>query len=173
MKIISSQEFLKSFPNFKLVNRELDLKRISSILCRKNNNSLLITGPRGVGVTSLIVGLQQSKENEDTSFDILSKQFFVLDVDNLFASGDSQEINKDFQQVIKNLEKTPNAVLVILDAYNFLEGAKNSGNMHFVNTLNNADKSNLFQVIMEVNDDHLNNIYRSRFSQASGFPPRL
>lgn len=159
MKIISSQEFLKSFPNFKLVNRELDLKRISSILCRKNNNSLLITGPRGVGVTSLIVGLQQSKENEDTSFDILSKQFFVLDVDNLFASGDSQEINKDFQQVIKNLEKTPNAVLVILDAYNFLEGAKNSGNMHFVNTLNNADKSKLFQVIMEVNDDHLNNIY--------------
>ena len=118
MKTIASQEFLKLFPNFKLVNRETDLERISSILCRKKNNSLLITGPRGVGVTSLLIGLQQLKEKDDTSFDILSKQFFVLDVDDLFSSGDNEQINKEFQQVIRNLEKTPNSVLVILDAYN-------------------------------------------------------
>lgn len=159
MKIISSQEFLKSFPDFKLVNRDTDLERISSILCRKNNNSLLITGPRGVGVTSLLIGLQELKQKEDTSFDILSKQFFVLDVDGLFASGDNQEINNEFQQVIRALERTPNSVLIILDAYNFLEGVKNTGNMHFVNTLNNADKSNSFQVIMEVNDDQLSSVY--------------
>lgn len=159
MKTIASQDFLKMFPNFKLVNRDIDLERISSILCRKKNNSLLITGPRGVGVTSLLVGLQQLKEKDDTSFDILSKQFFVLDVDALFSSGDNEEINKEFQSVIHNLEKTPNSVLVILDAYNFLEGARNSGNMHFINTLNNADRSNTFQVIMEVNDDQLNTVY--------------
>ena len=163
MKTIASQEFLKLFPNFKLVNRETDLERISSILCRKKNNSLLITGPRGVGVTSLLIGLQQLKEKDDTSFDILSKQFFVLDVDDLFSSGDNEQINKEFQQVIRNLEKTPNSVLVILDAYNFLEGAKNSGNLHFINTLNNADKSNLFQVIMEVNDDQLNSVYTTNY----------
>lgn len=163
MKTIASQEFLKMFPNFKLVNRETDLERISSILCRKKNNSLLITGPRGVGVTSLLVGLQQLKEKDDTSFDVLSKQFFVLDVDDLFSSGDSEQINKEFQQIINNLEKTPNSVLVILDAYNFLEGAKNSGNLHFINTLNNADKSNLFQVIMEVNDDQLNSVYTTNY----------
>lgn len=163
MKTIASQEFLKMFPNFKLVNRDTDLERISSILCRKKNNSLLITGPRGVGVTSLLIGLQQLKEKDDTSFDILSKQFFVLDVDDLFSSGDSEQINKEFQQVINNLEKTPNSVLVILDAYNFLEGAKNSGNLHFINTLNNADRSNLFQVIMEVNDDQLNSVYTTNY----------
>ena len=159
MKTIAGQDFLALFPNFRLVNREVDIERICSILCRKKNNSLLITGPRGVGVTSLLVGLQQLKEKEDTSFDILSKQFFILDVDNLFASGDGQEINNEFQQIIRNLEKTPNSVLVILDAYNFLEGARNSGNTHFINTLNNADRSNAFQVIMEVNDDQLNNVY--------------
>lgn len=163
MKTIASQDFLKMFPNFKLVNRDTDLERISSILCRKKNNSLLITGPRGVGVTSLLIGLQQLKEKDDTSFDILSKQFFVLDVDDLFSSGDNEQINKEFQQVIRNLEKTPNSVLVILDAYNFLEGAKNSGNLHFINTLNNADKSNLFQVIMEVNDDQLNSVYTTNY----------
>ena len=159
MKIISSQEFLQLFPDFKLVNRETDLERISSILCRMNNNSLLITGPRGVGVTSLLVGLQKLKEKDDTSFDILSKQFFVLDVDGLFASGDNQEINNEFQQIIRTLTKTPNAVLIILDAYNFLEGARNTGNTHFVNALNNADRSNAFQVILEVNDDQLNSVY--------------
>lgn len=159
MKLVSEQDFLKLFPNFKLVNRDEDLDRISSILCRKKNNSLLIMGPRGVGMTALVIGLLQLKEKKDTSFDILSKQFFVLDVDALFASGDGQEINNEFQQIIRNMERTPNSVLIILDAYNFYEGAQNSGNIHFVNTLNHADKPGSFQVIMTVTDDQLNNVY--------------
>lgn len=160
MKAIAGQDYLDLFPNFNLVSRENDIERISSILCRKQNNSLLISGPSGVGISSILLGLQSIKSSTNTSFDILSKQFFWLDIDNLFASGDSQQINTEFQTIIRSLEKTPNAVLVISDAYNFIEGARNTGNSHFINTINNADKSNTFQVIMEVHDDQLNSIYK-------------
>ena len=159
MKLISGQEYLARYPNFKLVNRQNDIARIMSILTRKKNNSLLLTGTRGVGVSSLIRGLLSFKNDDNASFDILSKQFFVLDIDGLYASGDNQEINKEFQQIIHSLGKTPNAVLVILDAYAFIEGAKNSGNDHFINVLNQADKSDKFQTIIEVNDDQLNAVY--------------
>ena len=160
MKLIPSSEYLYRYPNFKLINRQEDIQRITSILTRKKNNSLLLTGTRGVGVSSLIRGLLKSKEDKTASFDILAKQFFILDVDDLFASGDGNEINKEFQQIIKSLSNTPNSVLIIFDVFNFIEGAQNSGNSHFINILNNADRSDTFQIILEVNDDQLNAVYK-------------
>jgi len=160
MKLISGQDYLSQFPNFKLVSRDEDIERISAILCRKRNNSLLISGLNGVGISSILLGIQAAKNQPNTSFDIQSKQFFWLDIDGLFASGDSNLINKEFQDIIHNLERIPNSVLIIPDGYSFMEGAQNSGNSHFINALNNADKSQSFQVIMEVCDDKLSSIYK-------------
>ena len=160
MKLISGQDYLNQYPNFKLIGRNEDLERITSILCRKRNNSLLVSGLSGVGLDSLIMGLQLAKNEGNTSFDIMAKQFFWLDIDNLFSNGDSNQINKDFQEVIRILEKTPNSILVIPNARIFMEGAQSSGNNHFINALNNADKSNSFQVIMEVFDNDLSSIYK-------------
>lgn len=160
MKAISGKEYLSQFPNFELINRDEDVERISSILCRKHNNSLLISGPEGVGVSSILLGLQKLKEDSETSFAMQAKQFFWLDINGLFASGDGQEIDKEFKSTIDYLTKTPNSVLIIKNAYTFLEGAKNSGNSHFMNILNNADMSNSFQVIMEVNDNQLSEVYK-------------
>lgn len=155
MYLINGKDYLARFPDFKLVNRENDLERISSILSRRQSNSLLLTGPGGVGTTSILLGLQAMKDLPNTSLDILAKQFFWLDTDKLFASGDSNEINKEFQALIKSLERVSNSVLIIPNGYSFIEAAQNSGNSHFINILNDADKSSSFQVIMEVRDDQL------------------
>lgn len=160
MKAINGKEYLDMFPNFELVNRSEDIERISSILCRKKNNSLLITGPEGVGVSSILLGLQQLKSSTEASFAMQAKQFFWLDIDSLFASGDTQQINTEFQSIISNLVKTPDSVLIIPNGYTFLEAARNSGNSHFINIINNADKSKSFQVIIEVNDNQLSNVYK-------------
>jgi len=57
MHLISGRDRLAEFKDFKLVGREYDLERISSILIRKSSNSLLLTGPAGVGVSILPLGL--------------------------------------------------------------------------------------------------------------------
>lgn len=155
MNLINGKQYLEQFPGFKLIDREEDLERIASILTRKQNNSLILTGPAGAGMTSILLGLQAMKDIPGTSIDILSKQFFWLLSDKLFASGNGDQINKEFQQMIHNLERIPNSVLIIPNAYNFIEGSRNTGNSHFMNTINNADKSCNFQVILEVEEDNL------------------
>ncbi|WP_294615629.1 AAA family ATPase [uncultured Gilliamella sp.] len=161
MYLIRGREYLAQYPNFNLVGREHDLERISSILIRKSSNSLLLTGPAGVGVSALALGLQASKNSPDTPFDLIVKKLFWLNCDALFSSGDSNKINNEFQGILKKLLQTPESVLIITDTANFLEAAHNTGNAHFINALNNADKSNNFQVILEVRDDKLGSVLKA------------
>ncbi len=160
MHLIRGSEYLAKFPDFKLVGREHDLERISSILIRKTSNSLLLTGPAGVGTSALVRGLQAAKSFPDTPFDIISKKLFWLDTDSLFCCGDGRKINDDFQRMLKRLEKTPGSVLIIKDTFNFIEAAQNTGNTHFINAINSADKSDNFQVILEARDDQLTSVFK-------------
>ncbi|CAK7069957.1 MAG: Chaperone protein ClpB [Desulfovibrio sp.] len=160
MHLIRGTEYLANYPNFNLVGREHDLERISSILLRKSSNSLLLSGPAGVGTSALVLGLQASKKLPDTPFDIIVKKFFWLDTDSLFSSGDSQKINDDFQRMLKKLEQTPGSVLIIKDTFNFIEAANNTGNPHFINAINSVDKSENFQVILEARDEQLTTVYK-------------
>ena len=160
MHLIRGSEYLSAFPDFKLVGRDHDLERISSILIRKLSSSLLLTGPAGVGTSALVLGLQAAKELPGTPFDIITKRLFWLDTDSLFASGDSQKINDDFQRILKQLDQTPEAVLIIKDTFNFIEAAQNTANSHFINALNKVDKSNSFQVILEVRDEQLTGVFK-------------
>jgi ATP-dependent Clp protease ATP-binding subunit ClpB len=158
--LIRGTEYLKRYDGFKLIGRETDLARISSILMRKKANSLLLVGPGGVGCTALCLGLEASKQNPETAFDIVSKRLFWLDTDQLFSCGDSQEINKKFQKSLDTLWKTPDSILVIEDTRDFIEAARNSGNSHFINALSLAVKSNKTQVILEVRDSDLDHVLK-------------
>ncbi len=160
MHLVRGREYLAGFPGFKLVGREHDLERISSILIRKSSNSLLLTGPAGVGTSALVRGLQAAKALPDTPFDIIVKKLFWLDTDSLFSCGDSSRINDDFQRMLKQLDQVPESVLIIIDTFNFIEAAHNTGNSHFINALNKVDKSKNFQVILEVRDEHLTKVFK-------------
>lgn len=158
--MIRGSDYLARFSPFKLIGRESDLTRISSILMRKKANSLLLVGPGGVGCTALCLGLESSKKDPNTAFDIVSKRIFWLDTDKLFSSGDSQEINKRFQKCLETLWRTPDSILIIEDTRDFIEAARNSGNSHFINALNLAVKNNKTQVIFEVRDSDLEQVLR-------------
>src|SRR4051812_21495148 len=113
--LTSGREFLEKHPNFKLVGRDADLKRLSSVLLRDKAASVLLVGPGGVGITALCMGLQASKESPDAPFDIVSKRLLWLDTDDLFSSGNTDEINKSFQQVLHVLRETSDSILLIED----------------------------------------------------------
>lgn len=160
MHLIRGRDYLAKFANFKMVGRQNDLERITSILIRRSSNSLLLTGPAGVGVSILPLALQAAKAMPDTPFDIIVKKLFWLDTDSLFSSGDSHRINDEFQRMLKKITQTPESILIISDTYNFLEASHNTGNAHFMNAINNADKSHHFQVILEVRDEHLSAVLK-------------
>jgi ATP-dependent Clp protease ATP-binding subunit ClpB len=158
--LIRGTDYLSRFPNFDLKGRDKDLERVSAILMRKRANSLLLVGPAGVGVSALILGLQSIKTKPGTPFDIIVKRLFFLDTDRLFSSGDGNLINEEFQKVLRQLQTTPESVLIIEDTFGFIEAARTSGNPHFVNALNFAVKSDKTQVILEVRDEHLSQVLK-------------
>ncbi|MBR0664746.1 ATP-dependent Clp protease ATP-binding subunit [Roseomonas hellenica] len=158
--LIRGTDYLGRFPNFELRGRDKDLERVSAILMRKRANSLLLVGPAGVGVSALILGLQSIKTKPGTPFDIIVKRLFFLDTDRLFSSGDGHLINEEFQKVLRQLQTTPESVLIIEDTFGFIEAARTSGNPHFVNALNFAVKSDKTQVVLEVRDEHLSQVLK-------------
>src|ERR1700752_2825459 len=89
--LIPGAEYLARHPNFTMVGRKAELKTLSEVLIQEDGeNSLIVTGEGGVGFTSLIMGLEASKDDPDTSFDIAGKNYYWLDTDSLFSSGDAQ-----------------------------------------------------------------------------------
>ena len=154
-------EVLKARPGFKLVGRAEDLRRFSSILMRSKASSVLLVGAGGVGLTSLCLGLQASKEDDDAPFDIVSKRIHWLDTDGLFSSGDVDKMNKSFQTILAILKRTSDSILIIEDTRDFIEGARNNGVSHFINSLNAAVKNGDTQVVLEAKDDDLDFILKA------------
>jgi ATP-dependent Clp protease ATP-binding subunit ClpB len=159
--LITGKDYLEKFPDFKLIGREDDLNRLISILVRKNSNSVILTGARGVGCEHLCKGVQDFKYKTDAPFDILSKRLFWLDCNGLFASGNTAEINAEFQKIMRRLEKTSNSVLIIEDTRDFLESIRNLGCTHFINSLLSAVHRGLNQTILITGDDDLEYVLKA------------
>lgn len=150
--LTTSAELLEQNPDFKLVGRGEDIKRLTSVLMRNKAASVILVGPGGVGTSALVMGLQSIKDDPDVPFDIVSKRIFWLNVDELFSTGNVEEINKGFAGVMNILKRTPDSVLVIEDTRDFIEASRNNGCVHFVNSLNSLVKNGHTQVILEVRD---------------------
>jgi ATP-dependent Clp protease ATP-binding subunit ClpB len=153
--LISGNELLAKHKNFRLVGRDADLKRLSSVLMRNKAASVILVGPGGVGASTLTLGLQAAKDQPDVTFDIISKRLFWLRTDELFTSGNHEEINKGFTNVLAILKRTPDSILVIEDVRDFIEAARNNGCSHFINSLNSLVKNGETQVILETKDQDL------------------
>lgn len=156
--LIAGHDYLKKNPEFKLVGRDADLKRLSSVLLRNKAASVLLVGPGGVGATAICMGLEESKNNPDAPFDIVEKRIFWLETDELISSG---EIDTGFAKVIEILRRTPDSILIIEDARDFIEGLRNAGASHVINSLNSAVKNGYTQVILEVRDDDLEMVLKA------------
>jgi ATP-dependent Clp protease ATP-binding subunit ClpB len=159
--LIRGDDYLAKSPNFKLVDREAALARLTSVLVRSKSNSVLLVGPAGVGCTALCMGLQASKKAPDAPFDIVSKRIFWLDTDGLFSQGDPVKVNESFQRIIKRLYRTPESILIIEDTKDFIEACRNNGSLHFINALALAIKTNKTQAILEARDEDLDVILKA------------
>ena len=158
--LIRGSDYLEQTPNFSLVGREDTRQKLTAILMRKSANSVLLVGPGGVGCSAICKGLQKSKENPDSPFDIVSKRFFWLDSDGLFSSGDPNRINNSFEKTIKRLSRTPNTVLILDDMRDFIDAARNNGCTNLINWLMRAIRQGKFQVIMETRDEDLETVLK-------------
>jgi ATP-dependent Clp protease ATP-binding subunit ClpB len=159
--LIRGKDYLAAQENFELVGREEELKKLTAILMRKNANSILLVGSGGVGCSAITMGLEQSKQDPNATFDIISKRFFWLDTDGLFASGDPNEINESFNKTLRTLERTSDSVLVLDDMKDFIEAARNNGCTNLINGLMRSIKKGNTQVVFETRDQDLDVVLKA------------
>jgi ATP-dependent Clp protease ATP-binding subunit ClpB len=159
--LIPGKEYLAASPDFRLVGRDGDLNRLISILVRSHASSVILSGSRGVGCESLCRGVQASKLDPDAPFDVVSKRMFWLDTNGLFSSGDMADTNAKFQKIMRRLDRTTNSVMIVEDTRDFLEGARNSGCSHFVNSIISAVQHKTTQFILVAGDDDLEYVLKA------------
>lgn len=168
--LIRGSDYLAQNPGFKLVGRDQDLVNVANVLMRKENNNLVLYGQNGVGLTSVLMGLQAAKEDLSTPFDIVGKRFYFLDIDALFSSGDAAQINEGFQKAMATLKSQPDTVLVVEDTKDFLDGVRNNGVNNIVNSLMREARLNHgFQVVFETRDANIGDLMKAHSDVAEFF----
>lgn len=153
--LIRGADYLARRPSFTFVGREKELQHLCRILMRSKANNVLLVGAGGVGCTALCLGLEAAKSRPDTPFDIIKKRLFWLDTDGLFSSGNVQQINENFQKMLRRLSRYPDTLLLIEDMRDFIDATRNNGCTHFINALMQAVAQGKFQAILECRDDDL------------------
>ncbi len=147
--LLRGSEYIKNYPDFKLVGRDEELIDLQTILMRKDANGVLLTGASGVGMSALCLGLQASKNDLKTPLDIVNTRFFWIDSDKLFESGKADEIHQTFDKIRVVLKEDPQTVLIIENAGNFIDAARNSGCSTIINGLLGDIKNARYQCILE------------------------
>lgn len=153
--LIRGSDLLEQRGGFKLVGRQKELAKLTSILMRRRSNSVLLVGSGGVGCSAICMGLQASKEDPSAPFDVVGKRLFWLDTDGLFAPGDPAAINEAFQKLLRILARDKETVLIVEDTKDFVEAARSNGCTHFINALMKEIHSGRFQAIFETRVEDL------------------
>jgi ATP-dependent Clp protease ATP-binding subunit ClpB len=148
-------------PDFELIGRKKDMAEIGSVLLTKGKkNNLILTGQSGVGISSLIMGLQASKTDPSTPLDLVEKNIFYLDIDALFSSSEGKDINAGFQKAMDSLtmltSQGKDVVLIVEDTKDFMNGVADNKATNIINKMMLAAKKNShFQMIFAANDQDL------------------
>ncbi len=111
-----------------LVGREKEVERTIQVLCRRSKNNPLFVGEAGVGKTAIAEGLALRIVRGDVP-DVLKKcVIFSLDMGALLAGtryrGDFEERIK---QIVKEIEKLPDAILFIDEIHTLIGTGSTSG----------------------------------------------
>lgn len=159
--LLNGSDVLKKRPDFKLIGRADEFTDLCSILTQSSANSVIASGPGGVGISAMALNLQACKADPAAPFDIVSKRLFWLDTDGLFGIGDNVAIDKEFKSLFAILNRTPESVLIVEDTIDMIEALRNCGMMYIINALNSLVKAKKTQAYLEVRNKDLGEVYKA------------
>lgn len=122
-----------------IISKDLEINELSEILCRRNKNNPILTGPPGTGKTTLIEGLAQKIVSGDVTNFLLDKIIYEIDLAGMIAGtkyrGQFEERLKSLIDEASNNEK----IILFIDEIHTLIGAGSAeGSMDAANILKPA-----------------------------------
>ncbi|HSX45682.1 MAG TPA: ATP-dependent Clp protease ATP-binding subunit [Candidatus Saccharimonadia bacterium] len=118
-----------------VVGRENQIRRMITILNRRNKNNPVLIGEPGVGKTAIVEGLAQRIVAEDVPDSLIDKRIVILDLAGMIAGTKYRgEFEERLKKVMGELEKD-NRTIVFIDELHLIvgagaaEGAMDAGNI--------------------------------------------
>ncbi len=106
-----------------VVGRDAQIKRMITILGRRNKNNPVLLGDPGVGKTAIVEGLAQRIANEEVPEYLLDKRIITLDLAGMIAGTKYRgEFEERLKKLIEEMTNDP-SVIVFIDELHLLVGA--------------------------------------------------
>ena len=132
-----------------LVGRHKELERLIQVLCRRRKNNPLLVGDAGVGKTAIAEGLAYQIEQGKVPAVMANAQVYSLDMGSLLAGTKYRgDFEKRLKELLKDIEKHPDAVLFIDEIHTIIgAGSTSGGSMDASNLLKPALSSGKLRCI--------------------------
>jgi ATP-dependent Clp protease ATP-binding subunit ClpB len=111
-----------------VIGRHDEIRRVIQILSRRTKNNPVLIGEPGVGKTAIVEGIAQRIINNDVPESLKNKKVYSLDLGLLIAGAKYQgEFEDRIKNILKEIEKHPDDVILFIDEMHMLIGAGSSG----------------------------------------------
>jgi ATP-dependent Clp protease ATP-binding subunit ClpC len=106
-----------------VIGRDIQIKRMITILGRRTKNNPVLLGEPGVGKTAIVEGLAQRIASEDVPEHLLDKRVIMLDLAGMIAGTKYRgEFEERLKKIMEELSSDAN-VIVFIDEIHLLVGA--------------------------------------------------
>jgi len=122
-----------------VIGRDLEIQRVTQVLCRRKKNNPILVGEPGVGKTAIAEGLALNIAAKKVPSIILDSKLFALDLSALLAGTKYRgDFEKRLKGVMDELKLQANAILFIDEIHTLIGAGSTSGTMDAANQLKPA-----------------------------------
>ena len=132
----------------KVVGREMEIQRITEILCRRKKNNPILIGEPGVGKSAIVEGLAQLIVQHKTSPVLFNKRVVNLDLTAIVAGTKYRgQFEERIRSLINELEKNPDIIVFIDEIHTMIGAGSTPGSMDAANIMKPALARGVIQCI--------------------------
>lgn len=122
-----------------VVGRDVELERLSQILCRRKKNNPILIGDPGVGKTAIVEGLALRIVNKTVSRILYDKRLVSLDLGSVVAGTKYRgQFEERIKAILNELAKNPNIILFIDEIHTMVGAGGTQGSLDAANMLKPA-----------------------------------
>ncbi len=106
-----------------IIGRELELERVTQILCRRTKNNPCLIGDAGVGKTAIAEGLAQRIASDDVPEPLRNRRLVALDLASLVAGTKYRgEFEERMKRVMEEIRSARGRIIIFIDELHTIVG---------------------------------------------------